>query len=145
MTALKKSFSTSQAARIAGVSHRTVDYWAKTKLVVPSITDADGTGTDRLYNFEDLVALRVIRELRQGGISTRSLREVVKYLRDNGWPKALSQLRLVGVGSQVCTVRFVRGCKQLENALTGQGVFAFMVDFEQTFQDVRKGIDDLAA
>lgn len=145
MATLKKSFSTSEAAQISGVSHRTVDYWAKTKLIVPSIADANGAGTDRLYNFDDLVALRVARELRQAGISTQSLRQVVKHLRENGRPKALSQLRLVGIGSQVCVVRFVRGCKQLDNALTGQGVFAFMVDFERTVQDVRDGIDDLAA
>jgi DNA-binding transcriptional MerR regulator len=145
MATLKKSFSTREAARVSGVSHRTVDYWAKTKLLVPSIADANGTGTDRLYSFDDLVALRVVRELRQAGISTQALREVVKKLREKGWPKALSQLRLVGIGSQVCVVRFVRGCKQLEDALTGQELFAFMVDFEHAVQDVQDGIDGLAA
>src|SRR6266700_7498201 len=109
MATLKKSFSTREAAQITGVSHRTVDFWAKTKLIVPSIADANGTGTDRLYNFDDLVALRVARELRQAGISTQSLRKVVKHLRENGWPKPLSQVRLVGIGSQTCAVRFVRG------------------------------------
>ena len=145
MATLKKSFSTREAAQVSGVSHRTVDYWAKTKLIVPSIADANGTGTDRLYSFDDLVALRVVRELRLAGISTQALREVVKKLREKGWPKALSQLRLVGIGSQVCVVRFVRGCKQLEDALTGQELFAFMVDFEHAVQDVQEGIDGLAA
>jgi MerR HTH family regulatory protein len=55
----KESFSAREAARIAGVPYASLDYWARTKLVVPSIADAKGTGTERRYSFNDLVALRV--------------------------------------------------------------------------------------
>ncbi len=78
----KKSFSTREAARISCVTHRTVDYWAKTKLIVPSIADANGTGSDRLYNFDDLMALRVAGALRESGTSTQALRKVIAYLRE---------------------------------------------------------------
>jgi hypothetical protein len=36
----------------------------------------------------------------------------------------------------------VHGCKELENALTGQGVFAFMVDFERTVKDIHHAIEE---
>jgi DNA-binding transcriptional MerR regulator len=136
MAKLKKSFSTREAARISGVSHRTVDYWAKTKLIVPSIADANGTGTDRLYNFDDLMALRVAGALRESGTSTQALRKVIAYLREKGYPKGLSGYRLVMLGSDVC---LVRNCRQLESALKhqGQGIFAFMIDISQAYQEVK--------
>jgi DNA-binding transcriptional MerR regulator len=139
-----ETFSTSEAARITHVPHRTIDYWARTQLVVPSIADANGIGTDRLYNFKDLVALRVARELRQAGTSTQGIRRVIEHLRAHGWPDPLTQCRLVAVGSEVC---FVRSCKQLENVLNrpGQGVFAFMLDFKETVAEVTRDVRALRA
>ena len=52
------SFSTGEAVRITGVSFRNIDYWARTKFIVPSIADAKGTGTERRYSFSDLLAVR---------------------------------------------------------------------------------------
>ena len=75
------SFSTGDAVRITGVSFRNIDYWARTKFIVPSIAEAQGTGTERRYSFSDLLALRVARELREAGVSTQSLRRVVEFLR----------------------------------------------------------------
>ena len=74
------SFSTGDAVRITGVSFRNIDYWARTKFIVPSIAEAQGTGTERRYSFTDLLALRVARELREAGVSTQSLRRVVEFL-----------------------------------------------------------------
>ena len=68
------SFSTGDAVRITGVSFRNIDYWARTKFIVPSVAEAKGTGTERRYSFSDLLALRVARELREAGVSTQSLR-----------------------------------------------------------------------
>ena len=36
------------AHRVAGITYRQLDYWARTGLVVPSIRNADGSGTQRL-------------------------------------------------------------------------------------------------
>jgi len=135
MAKLKESFSTSEAARISGVSHRTVDYWAKTKLIVPSITDANGTGTDRRYNFDDLIALRVACALRQSGTSTQALRKVISYLRENGYPK-VAKCHLLMLGSDIC---LVRNCGQLESALKhqGQGILSFMIDISKAYKEVK--------
>jgi hypothetical protein len=37
------------ACHAVGISFRQLDYWARTALVVPSIRDASGSGTQRLY------------------------------------------------------------------------------------------------
>jgi DNA-binding transcriptional MerR regulator len=136
---LKNSFSTREAATVTGVSHRTVDYWARTKLIVPSIADAHGVGTDRTYSFDDLLALHAARELREAGISTRMLRLALEHLRARGYPKR--DCRLVGVGSRVCIVR--KG--QLEDALTGQGMFAFVLDLNENRKAVMSEVNTLIA
>lgn len=134
-------FSTGQAARLSGVAHRTVDYWAKTGLVSPSIADTAGNGKTRLYHFYDIVALSVARELRDAGISAQAMRRVVAFLRDKGWERPMTQ-RLVAVGSEVY---LVRSCKELQSVLgkPGQGAFAFMLDLQQTVEAVQAQVDEL--
>ena len=134
-------FSTSEAALFAKVPYTTVDYWARTKLVVPSIAVARGTGSDRLYSFKDLIALRAIKELRENGTSTQALRKVVRYLRSHGWPDPLADCRLIKIGKEVC---FVRGFRELEAVLRqpGQGLFAFMLDFGRIEQEISEKVDE---
>jgi DNA-binding transcriptional MerR regulator len=136
-------FSTGQAARISGVAHRTVDYWAKTGLVPPSIAETSGSGKTRFYHFYDLVTLRVARELRDAGISAQAMRRVVEFLRENGWERPMTQ-RLVAVGSDVY---LVRSCKELDSVLRkpGQGTFSFMLNLPQTVHQVEKDIEQLRA
>jgi hypothetical protein len=43
------------AARAAGISYRQLDYWARTSLVVPTVRDASGSGSQRLYGFRDIL------------------------------------------------------------------------------------------
>jgi DNA-binding transcriptional MerR regulator len=132
-----QTFTTGKAARIAGVSHRTVDYWAKMGIVVPSITDTAGAGSTRLYDFGDLIALRAARELRDAGISMKAMQSVVAKLKEHGWNRPLTETRVIAIGSEVYVVR---GAKKLEAILRkqGQSAFAFMLDLERTEQSVRE-------
>ena len=75
-------FSGARAAEIAGISYRQLDYWARTDLVRPSLTDATGSGSRRRYSYTDLLELRVIKSLLDAGIKLESVREVFTYLRD---------------------------------------------------------------
>jgi DNA-binding transcriptional MerR regulator len=132
MAKAKDSFSTGDAVRITGVSFRNIDYWARTKFIVPSIAEADGTGTERKYSFSDLLALRVARELREAGVSTQSLRRVVEFLRTKkGLTNPLAECRLIVTGAdvQVATSR-----EKTMSALLkpGQTSFAFVFDLART-------------
>src|SRR5437868_14607703 len=102
MAKATESFSTGDAVKITGVSFRNIDYWARTKFIVPSIADARGTGTERKYSFSDLLALRVARELREAGVSTQSLRRIVDFLRARkGLKQPLAGCRLIVTGFDV--------------------------------------------
>ncbi|TMK78646.1 MAG: MerR family transcriptional regulator, partial [Actinobacteria bacterium] len=51
-----------EVCRTIGITYRQLDYWARTGLVTPSIREAGGSGTQRLYSFQDLVVLKVIKK-----------------------------------------------------------------------------------
>src|SRR6202140_96817 len=135
------SFSTGDAVRITGVSFRNIDYWARTKFIVPSIAEAKGTGTEREYSFSDLLALRVARELREAGISTQSLRRVVDFLRTRkSLTNPLAECHLIVTGSdvQVATSpdKIIRPLRK-----PGQTSFAFLFDLARTIDEMKQEIE----
>ena len=76
-------FSGTKAAGVVGISYRQLDYWARTDLVRPSLADASGSGSRRLYSYRDLLELRVIKSLLDAGIKLESVRKAFIYLREN--------------------------------------------------------------
>jgi DNA-binding transcriptional MerR regulator len=145
MAKIKENFSAGEAARITGVPYRTLDHWARTEFIAPSIASADGIGTERKYAFSDLVSLRVARELREGGVSTQALRKVVARLRTlKKSHNPLADSRLVVVGSDV---QLVGDCQEVVSLLSrpGQSVFAFMIDLGRVVQEVKAEVQLLRA
>lgn len=73
-------FDTKAVCKIVGVTPRQVDYWDKTGIIKPSITQASGYGSRRLYSFADLVQFRVAKSLKDSGISLQKIRKSLRYL-----------------------------------------------------------------
>lgn len=67
-------FTASQVVKLTSVPYSTLNLWAKKGLVEPSVSPGTGTGSERVYSFSDLVALKVAFELRKAGVSTSSLK-----------------------------------------------------------------------
>ena len=63
--------------KLVGITYRQLDYWARTGLVTPSVRAADGSGTQRLYGFTDVVELRIIKRLLDAGVSLRQIRDAI--------------------------------------------------------------------
>lgn len=80
--AVDHGFSGAKAAEIVGISYRQLDYWARTDLVRPTLTDAAGSGSRRRYCYTDLLELKVIKSLLDAGIRLENVREIFNYLRD---------------------------------------------------------------
>ncbi len=92
-----------QVCSIVGITYRQLDYWARTHLIRPSITDAKGSGSQRRYSYRDLVELKVIKNLLDAGVSLQSARRAVDYLRENlGEDLASANLVLNGSRSVLC-------------------------------------------
>lgn len=109
---------------IVGISYRQLDYWARTELVRPSIRGARGSGTQRLYSFEDIVRLRVVKRLLDTGVSLERIRAALDELARQG--RALSEVTLASDGR---TVYAIDDDRQLLDLLQrGQGVFAIALE-----------------
>src|SRR6516162_308397 len=113
---------------------------ARTKFIVPSIAEAEGAGTERRYSFSDLLALRVARELREAGVSTRSLRRVVEFLRTKkGLTNPLAECRLIVTGTDV---QVATSPEKIMSVLRtpGQTSFAFVFDLARTVEEMKREI-----
>jgi DNA-binding transcriptional MerR regulator len=124
----------------AGITYRQLDYWARTKLVEPSVRPASGSGSQRLYGFRDILTLKVVKRLLDTGISLQQIRAAVDYLRDQG-AGDITQVTLMSDGASVyaCTspdevVDLLQG---------GQGVFGIALG--RVWQEVEGTLADLPA
>src|SRR5579875_2487960 len=73
-----------QVCNIIGITYRQLDYWARTDLLRPSITDARGSGSQRVYSYSDLLQLKVIKRLLDAGVSLQAARRAIDCLRSSG-------------------------------------------------------------
>jgi DNA-binding transcriptional MerR regulator len=123
-------FTARQVVKLTGVPYSTLNLWAKNGLVQPSVASATGTGSERVYSFSDLIALKVAFELRKSGVTTSSLKKVVNFLRKTEhMNKPLSEARLVVSGRDVAMVREGELVSVLSRP--GQGYLSFVVDLPQ--------------
>jgi DNA-binding transcriptional MerR regulator len=76
-------FSGTQTAKVVGISYRQLDYWARTDLIRPSLSDAMGSGSRRRYSYNDLLELKAIKKLLDAGIKLEQVRKVFEYLREH--------------------------------------------------------------
>jgi DNA-binding transcriptional MerR regulator len=111
--------------KLVGITYRQLDYWARTGLVTPSVRAADGSGTQRLYSFTDVVELRIIKRLLDAGVSLRQIRDAIGYLRKESGGKPLSDVTLMSDGNRIYA------CHSNEEVVdvlsNGQAVFGIAV------------------
>ena len=62
------NFNSKAVSNITGLSFRQIDYWDRTHFIKPSVSEATGCGSVRLYSFKDLVRLKVAWGLKNSRI-----------------------------------------------------------------------------
>lgn len=77
-------FTAKEVCKLLRLEYSKLDYWARSGFFVPSVSKANGSGSKRLYSFLDLVTLKVIKELRDAGVTVPKLKKVIQYMLDNG-------------------------------------------------------------
>ncbi len=77
------AYDSKTASSIVGVSLRQLQYWDERDFIRPSVKLADGRGTKRLYSFQDLICLKVIKALAYHGFTLQKIRRCLKPLKDN--------------------------------------------------------------
>lgn len=112
-------YSGRRAAEIVGITYRQLDYWARTDLIRPSLTDAAGSGSRRRYSYRDLLELKVVKNLLDAGIRLESVREAFSYLREH-LGEDVASVNLVISGRHSVLVR--TGEEIIDLLREGQGV-----------------------
>lgn len=112
-------YSGKSTAEIVGITYRQLDYWARTDLIRPSLTDASGSGSRRQYSYRNLLELKVVKNLLDSGIRLEQVREVFSYLQDE-LGEDIATANLVVNGSQPTLVR--SGEEVIDLLQNGQGV-----------------------
>ncbi|MCA1831478.1 MAG: MerR family transcriptional regulator [Actinomycetota bacterium] len=120
----REGFRGPTVCRTVGITYRQLDYWARTGLVEPSIKSAEGSGSQRLYSFADVVHLKIIKNLLNAGISLQQTRKAIDYLRTE-LNQPLEDVTLLSDGT---TIYAARSRDEVVDLLAqGQGVFGIAV------------------
>ena len=129
------SFNTKTTSNIIGVSLRQLQHWDEKGLIKPSIREASGKGTIRLYSYTDLIQLKLVRTLRDNRISLQKIRRSLEYLQSH-FPeikKPLLELRFLTDGETI----FVLTSDQKEILDTLKKQFVFTLAVGEIVQELR--------
>ena len=121
----KRGYRGTVASKVAGITYRQLDYWARKQIVEPSITPSHGSGSRRLYSFKDVVILAVSKRLLDAGVNLQNVTAAIGFLTQ----RSVDQLAGVTI---MCDGMNVHECttsdQMLELLQSGKAVFAVSVD-----------------
>ena len=118
---MEQGYRGPQVCKIVGITYRQLDYWARTDLIRPTLADAKGSGTQRVYSYRDLVELKVIKSLLDAGVKLPKARTALEYLREHlGEDLATANLVINGTGSILAR----NGDELIDVLRNGQTVFS---------------------
>ncbi|MGI9528594.1 MAG: MerR family transcriptional regulator [Acidimicrobiia bacterium] len=119
-------FRSPQVCTVVGITYRQLDYWDRTGLLGPSLQEASGSGTQRLYTFQDIVTLRVVKRLKDAGTSLHKIRQAFDQLEAEVGPNWREQdITLLSDGT---TIYAATSPEEVVDLLQkGQGVFGIAV------------------
>jgi predicted RNase H-like HicB family nuclease len=123
------NFNTKSVAHILGLTIRQIGYWDTTDLIKPSVREASGCGSVRLYSFTDLIQLKVAKTLRDAGISVQKMRRSLNYLKKNlpDIEKPLANLKFLTDGKTIFVI--TEDSKKIIDTLKhGQMIFTFPLE-----------------
>lgn len=129
-----------QACKIVGITYRQLDYWTRTGLVMPSVHEATGSGSQRLYSFNDLLQLKVVKQLIDAGASLQKVRQAIDYVRtdlDEDWSRAT--IVTDGAGVYACT----SDAEVVDLLRKGQGVLGAIVAVDRVADQLAGDLREL--
>ncbi|MBT1162733.1 MULTISPECIES: MerR family transcriptional regulator [Bifidobacterium] len=120
----KRGYRGTVASKVAGITYRQLDYWARKQIVEPSITPSHGSGSRRLYSFKDVLILAVSKRLLDAGVNLQNVTAAIGFLAQ----RTAGQLEHITI---MCDGQHVHECTTSEQMLdllqSGKAVFAVSV------------------
>lgn len=120
-----------QLCRAVSVTYRQLDYWARTDLLRPSLSEARGSGTQRRYSLDDARVALTMRRLLDSGMSLQSVRGAMSYVRD---PEGCDLLYIGASAFGVC------GVDALGEVVAGCGGLVTVIDLRNIADDLARAL-----
>jgi len=130
------SYNSKTVSRIIGIQTRVIDYWDRSNFIKPSISEASGYGSVRLYSFTDLIQFKVAKFLRDQELSLQKIRKSLNYLRKH-LPEVenpLAQLRFLTDGETIFVL--TNKDKEIIDTLK-RGQYVLAIAIEKLINDLR--------
>ncbi|BDR53015.1 transcriptional regulator [Bombiscardovia nodaiensis] len=121
---ITKGYRGTVASKVAGITYRQLDYWARKQIMEPSINQSHGSGSRRLYSFKDIVVLAVLKHLLDIGVNLPNATAAVSFMEQ----RTTDQLETVTLVCDGDSVIDCQSSEQLFEIMTsGKAVFALAV------------------
>ena len=135
---IKRFYSSKHVCKIIDLTYRQLDYYDRTHFVKPSISNAEGYGSRRMYSFDDLLKLKVIKKLLEAGVSLQKIRKAKKYLEENsGSDNSFLDVTLISDGDSVYACNSDKDI--IDTLKSGQGVFGIALG--KVYENLKGDID----
>ncbi len=136
------NFNSKAVCKITGLTQRRLDYWDSSNFIKPSVSEATGKGSVRLYSFNDLVQIKVAKTLLDNGLTLQKIRKAVTYLKKHikEVEKPLAELRFLTDGKTIFVI--TGDDKQIMDTLK-QGQLVFSIALGDLIEKLRGEVIDL--
>lgn len=121
----EKGYRGTVAMKIAGITYRQLDYWARKHIIEPSITPSHGSGSRRLYSFKDIVIMTVAKKLLDAGVNLQNVTNAILFLYCHS-EESLNKMTIICDGNNVQECDVDKN-NILDMLSTGSAVFAINV------------------
>ncbi|HEY6321462.1 MAG TPA: MerR family transcriptional regulator [Thermoanaerobaculia bacterium] len=139
-----RAYTSREAAEVSEVPFFTIDYWGRTKFLVPTVAEGRGRGKgrQRMYSYGDLIRMRIARELREQKVSLETLRTIVQRLAPVSRELASAHFVLVGREVEIAGSR-----AKLMTILSRprRRTFGVLLDLREILETVRENARQVAA
>ena len=99
---MQQGYTGPEVCKITGISYRQLDHWTTTKLIEASVRNIKGSGFHRIYSFNDIVLVKLVKKLRSAGISLQKIRIALKNVNNIlGKNSNISDVSIFSDGSSI--------------------------------------------
>ncbi|MDY6049901.1 MAG: MerR family transcriptional regulator [Corynebacterium sp.] len=142
------------ACQVADITYRQLDYWARSKIVTPSIRGARGSGSQRLYSVRDILMLKIVKGLLDTGVALVNIRDGLAAIA----PLTIDEMSQITLISDGENVYLCHTDEEILDAVTsGTGIFGIGIgtiyteltgmipNYPSEVPEVSEAVDELAA
>ena len=119
---MQQGYTGPEVCKITDISYRQLDHWTTTKLINASVRNIKGSGFHRIYSFNDIVLVKLVKKLRSAGVSLQKIRIALKNINSIlGKKSNISDVSIFSDGTSIYVL--TNNDQMIDLLKKGQAVF----------------------